>query len=100
MIKELENNLHNNLRKFFKGTNKYGEFKDIQNLFDYISERMEIDGFKCHQQFSCNLKNTMIVFQKVEYINNVTINVIVEEETLKVSGVTKNETKIHNEIIF
>ena len=104
MKKELEENLQNNLRKFFKETNKYGEFENIQNLFEYVSRKMEIDGFKCHQQFSCNLRNTMIVFQKVEYINtmtiNVTINVIVEEEILKIIGVTKNETKFYNEIIF
>ena len=102
---ELEKNLNNNLVKFFKVMNKNNaEFDSIQDLFEYISKRLEMDDFKCHQQFSFSLKNTMIVFQKVEYINNLTItciiNVIIEEENLKVVGVTKSETKTYNEIIF
>ena len=105
MKKELEKNLQNNLSKFFKETNKYTEdFEGIQSLFEYILSRMRKDDFKCHQQFSFSLKNTMIIFQKMEYINNttinITINVIIDEETLKVVGVTKNETKSYNEIIF
>ena len=102
---ELEDNLNNNLIRFFKETNKYiEEFEDIQSLFGYLSRRMKIDGFKCHQQYSFSLKKTMIIYQKVEYINNLTIsstiNVIVEEEILKIIGVTKNEVKSYNEIIF
>ena len=101
----MEENLQNNLRKFFKITNKYGKFENIQNLFEYLAKKMEIEGFKCHQQFSCNLKNTMMIFQKeAEYINNVTINVIinviVDEETLIVTGVTKNEIRYYNELIY
>ena len=101
---ELEDNLNNNLIRFFKELNKYTEEFDIQSLFEYILSRMRKDDFKCHQQFSFSLKNTMFTFQKVEYLNNITtnytINVIVEEETLKIVGVTKNETKSYNEIIF
>ena len=101
---ELEDNLNNNLIRFFKELNKYTEEFDIQSLFEYILSRMRKDDFKCHQQFSFSLKNTMITFQKIEYINNTTINytinIIVDEETLKVVGVTKNETKSYNEIIF
>ena len=101
---ELEDNLNNNLIRFFKELNKYTEEFDIQSLFEYILSRMRKDDFKCHQQFSFSLKNTMITFQKIEYINNYTIqqsiNIIVDEETLKVVGVTKNETKSYNEIIF
>ena len=102
---ELEDNLNNNLIRFFKELNKYTEeFYDIQSLFEYILSRMRKDDFKCHQHFSFSLKNTMITFQKIEYINNYTIqqsiNIIVDEETLKVVGVTKNETKSYNEIIF
>ena len=104
MKKELEKNLQNNLSKFFKETNKFGEFKDMQNLFEYFEKRMTLEGFKCHQQYSFSLKNTMIMFSKIEYINNLTINytinIIVEEETLKIIGVTKNEVKSYNEIIF
>ena len=102
---ELEDNLNNNLIRFFKELNKYTEeFCDIQNLFEYILSRMRKDDFKCHQQFSFSLNNSMIILQKMEYINNTTINytinIIVDEETLKVVGVTKNETKSYNEIIF
>ena len=102
---ELEDNLQNNLSKFFKEVNKYAEeFDGIQNLFEYISKRLERDGFKCHQQFSFSLKNTMIIFNRVEYINNLTINtiinIIIEEENLKIVGVTKNEVRSHNELIF
>ena len=106
---ELEDNLQNNLSKFFKEVNKYAkEFDGIRNLLEYISKRLERDGFKCHQQFSFSLKNTMIIFNRVEYknkyINNLTINtiinIIIEEENLKVVGVTKSETKTYNEIIF
>ena len=101
---ELEDNLNNNLIRFFKELNKYTEEFDIQSLFEYILSRMRKYDFKCHQQFSFSLKNTMITFQKIEYINNYTIqqsiNIIVDEETLKVVGVTKNETKSYNEIIF
>ena len=102
---ELEKNLQNNLSKFFKKVNRYREeFNGIQSLFEHISKRMEIEGFKCHQQFSFSLKNTMCIFQKVEYFNNITINytinVIINEETLKVVGVTKNEIRNYNEIIF
>ena len=101
---ELEDNLNNNLIRFFKELNKYTEEFDIQSLFEYILSRMRKDDFKCHQQFSFSLSNSMIIFQKMEYINNTTINhtinIIVNEETLKVVGVTKNETKSYNEIIF
>ena len=101
---ELKDNLNNNLIRFFKELNKYTEeFQDIQSLFEYILSRMRKDDFKCYQH-SSSLKNTMITFQKIEYINNTTINytinIIVDEETLKVVGVTKNETKSYNEIIF
>ena len=100
---ELEDNLNNNLIRFFKELNKYTEEFDIQSLFEYILSRMRKDDFKCYQH-SSSLKNTMITFQKIEYINNYTIqqsiNIIVDEETLKVVGVTKNETKSYNEIIF
>ena len=105
MNMELEKNLQNNLVKFFKEVNKYAEeFNNIQDLFEYILIRMIKDDFKCYQQFSFSLKNTMITFNRVEYINNTTINytinVIVDEENLKVVGVTKSETKTYNEIIF
>ena len=105
MNMELEKNLNNNLVKFFKEVNKNNaEFNNIQDLFEYILIRMIKDDFKCHQQFSFSLNNTMITFQKVEYIYNTTINytinVIVDEETLKVLGVNKIETKTYNEIIF
>ena len=100
---ELKDNLNNNLIRFFKELNKYTEEFDIQSLFEYILSRMRKDDFKCYQH-SSSLKNTMITFQKIEYINNYTIqqsiNIIVDEETLKVVGVTKNETKSYNEIIF
>ena len=67
MNMELEKNLQNNLNKFFKEVNKHAEeFDDILNLLEYISKRMIKDGFKCYQQFSFSLKNTMIVFQKIE----------------------------------
>ena len=104
MKKELEENLSNNLRQFFKKTNKYGEFKDTTNLLEYLAKKMALEGFKCHQQYSFSLKNTMIIYQKVEYINNITISstikVIIDEVTLKVVGVTKDEIKSYNEIIF
>ena len=103
MTNETEKNLQNNLNKFFNEVNKY-KFDDIQSLFEYLSKRLEMDGFKCHQQFSFILNKTLIIFNKVEYINILTvsysINVIISEETLKVLGVTKSETKTYNEIIF
>ena len=102
---ELEDNLNNSLRRFFKEVNKYTEeFYDIQSLFEYILSRMLKDDFKGHQQFSFSLNSTMFTFQKIEHTNsitiNYTINVIIDEETLKVLGVTKSETKTYNEIIF
>ena len=103
MTNETEKNLQNNLNKFFKEVNKY-KFDDIQSLFEYLSKRLEMDGFKCHQQFSFILNKTLIIFNKIEYLHNTTINytinVIVDEETLKVVGVNKTETKTYNEIIF
>ena len=101
----MEKNLNNYLSKFFKEVNKNNaEFDSIQDLFEYISKRLEMDDFKCHQQFSFSLNNTMIVFQKVEYINNLTItciiNVIIEEENLKVKKKKKSEVRSYNEIIF
>ena len=65
---------------------------------------MKKDNFEYHQQVSFSLRNTMVTFNKIEYLHNITINytinIIIDEETLKVLGVTKNETKIYNEIIF
>lgn len=102
---ELEENLNNNLGKFFKETNKYiEEFNKIQSLFAYILGRMVKDNFECNQQFNFSNKNIMFTFQRLEHLHNVTIstlvNVIVDEETLKILGVTKSETKQYNEIIY
>ena len=102
---ELEENLNNNLGKFFKETNKYiEEFNKIQSLFSYILGRMLKDKFECNQQFNFSNKNVMFTFQRLEHLHNVTnntiINVIIDEETLKILGVTKSETKQYNEIIY
>ena len=102
---ELEENLNNNYSRFFKETNKYiSEFKSIQSLFAYILGKMLKDKFECNKQFNFSNKNVMFTFQKLEHLHNVTINyvinVIVNEETLEILGVTKSETKQYNEIIF
>lgn len=102
MKKKMEENLQNNLVKFFKETNNYN-FEGIQDLFEYLSIKMKNDGFK-HQQISFSLRNTMIVFQELKYINNTTINttinIIVNEENLKILAVNKTEHRLYNEIIF
>lgn len=103
---ELEKNLNSDLSRFFKMLNKYSEeFNNIQDLFNYILDRMLKDKFECNQTFKFSNNNSiMFTFQKLEHINNITINyminIIVDEETLKIVGVTKSETKQYNEIIF
>ena len=104
---ELEKNLNSDLNRFFKMLNKYSEeFNNIQDLFNYILDRMLKDKFECNQtfKFSNNNNSIMFTFQKLEHINNITINyminVIIDEETLKIVGVTKSETRQYNEIIF
>lgn len=103
---ELEKNLNSDLNRFFKMLNKYSEeFNNIQDLFNYILDRMLKDKFECNQTFKFSNNNSiMFTFQKLEHINNITINyminIIVDEETLKILGVTKSETKQYNEIIF
>lgn len=103
---ELEKNLNSDLNRFFKILNKYSEeFNNIQDLFNYILDRMLKDKFECNQTFKFSNNNSiMFTFQKLEHINNITINyminIIVDEETLKILGVTKSETKQYNEIIF
>ena len=103
---ELEKNLNSDLRRLFKMLNKYSEeFNNIQDLFNYILDRMLKDKFECNQTFKFSNNNSiMFTFQKLEHINNITINyminIIVDEETLKIVGVTKSETKQYNEIIF
>ena len=103
---ELEKNLNSDLSRFFKMLNKYSEeFNNIQDLFNYILDRMLKDKFECNQTFKFSNNNSiMFTFQKLEHINNITINyminIIVDEETFKILGVTKSETKQYNEIIF
>ena len=103
---ELEKNLNSDLNRFFKILNKYSEeFNNIQDLFNYILDRMLKDKFECNQTFKFSNNNSiMFTFQKLEHINNITINyminIIVDEEHLKILGVTKSETKQYNEIIF
>ena len=103
---ELEKNLNSDLNRFFKMLNKYSEeFNNIQDLFNYILDRMLKDKFECNQTFKFSNNNSiMFTFQKLEHINNITINyminIIVDEETLKIVGVTKSETRQYNEIIF
>ena len=103
---ELEKNLNSDLNRFFKMLNKYSEeFNNIQDLFNYILDRMLKDKFECNQTFKFSNNNSiMFTFQKLEHINNITINyminIIVDEETFKILGVTKSETKQYNEIIF
>lgn len=103
---ELEKNLNSDLNRFFKCVNKYSEeFNNIQDLFNYILDRMLKDKFECNQTFKFSNNNSiMFTFQKLEHINNITINyminIIVDEETFKILGVTKSETKQYNEIIF
>ena len=102
---ELEDNLNNNLMRFFKELNKYNEeFYDIQYLLEYLTKRMKKDNFEFHQQVSFSLRNTMFTFHRIDYLHNTTINytinVIVDEETLKVLGVNRIETKTYNEMIF
>ena len=103
---ELEKNLNSDLSRFFKMLNKYSEeFNNIQDLFNYILNRLLKDKFECNQTFKFSNNNSiMFTFQKLEHINNITINyminIIVDEETFKILGVTKSETKQYNEIIF
>ena len=72
---ELEKNLNSDLSKFFKMLNKYSEeFNNIQDLFNYILDRMLKDKFECNQTFKFSNNNSiMFTFQKLEHINKITI---------------------------